>query len=201
AALAMAATVAIPWLTGRAVDQIDNGDRAGLDRLVAAVVIVALARVGLSVARRLIAGRVSLGVEYDLRNGLYAHLQELELAFFDNQQTGQLMSRLTVDLQAVRFFLGYGLIFILQSALTILIAAGVMLAINPGLAAVALAPPPFVIWVAFRYGRLNRPATQEVQQRIAELTAEAEENIGGVRVVKAFAQEERQRRRFEGRTR
>ena len=51
---------------------------------------------------------------------------------------------------------------------------------------------PFVIWVAFRYGRLNRPASQEVQQRIAELTAEAEENIGGVRVVKAFAQEERQ---------
>ena len=55
---------------------------------------------------------------------------------------------------------------------------------------------PFVIWVAFRYGRLNRPATQEVQQRIAELTAEAEENVGGVRVVKAFAQEERQLRRF-----
>ena len=64
------------------------------------------------------------------------------------------------------------------------------------LAAVSLAPMPFVIWVAFRYGRRNRPASQEVQQRIAELTAEAEENIGGVRVVKAFAQEARQLRRF-----
>ena len=112
------------------------------------------------------------------------------------QQTGQLMSRATVDLQSVRFFLGYGLIFILQSALTILIAAGVMLAVDPELAAVSLAPMPFVIWMAFRYGRRNRPASQEVQQRIAELTAEAEENIGGVRVVKAFAQEERQLRRF-----
>ena len=61
------------------------------------------------------AGRVSLGVEYDLRNRMYRHLQSLELAFFDEQQTGQLMSRSTVDLQAVRFFLGYGLIFILQS--------------------------------------------------------------------------------------
>jgi ABC-type multidrug transport system fused ATPase/permease subunit len=61
---------------------------------------------------------------------------------------------------------------------------------------VALAPMPFVIWISFRYGRRNRPASQEVQQRIAELTAEAEENIGGVRVVKAFAQEERQLRRF-----
>jgi ABC-type multidrug transport system fused ATPase/permease subunit len=61
---------------------------------------------------------------------------------------------------------------------------------------VALAPMPFVIWVSFRYGRRNRPAQQEVQQRIAELTAEAEENVSGVRVVKAFAQEERQLRRF-----
>ena len=139
---------------------------------------------------------MSLGVEYDLRNRIYGHLHSLELAFFDSQQTGQLMSRATVDLQAVRFFLGYGLIFILQSALTILIAAGVMLAVDPDLAAVSLAPMPFVIWVAFRYGRRNRPATQEVQQRIAELTAEAEENVSGVRVVKAFAQEERQLRRF-----
>ena len=81
-------------------------------------------------------GKVSLGVEYDLRNRMYEHLHSLELAFFDGQQTGQLMSRSTVDLQAVRFFLGYGLIFILQSALTILIAAGVMLAVDPRLAAV-----------------------------------------------------------------
>ena len=60
---------------------------------------------------------------------------------------------------------------------------------------------PFVIWISFRYGRRNRPASQEVQQRIAELTAEAEENIGGVRVVKAFAQEDRQLRRFDDATR
>ena len=111
------------------------------------------------------------------------------------------MSRSTVDLQAVRFFLGYGLIFILQSPLTIVIAAGVMFVVDPRLAAVALAPMPFVIWVAFRYGRRNRPATQEVQQRIAELTAEAEENVGGVRVVKAFAQEERQLRPLRPRRR
>ena len=158
-------------------------------------------RLAFSVVRRLVAGRVSLGVEYDLRNRMYGHLQSLELAFFDGQQTGQLMSRSTVDLQAVRFFLGYGLIFIVQSLLTIVIAAVVMFVVNPRLAAVALAPMPFVIWVAFRYGRLNRPASQEVQQRIAELTAEAEENVSGVRVVKAFAQEERQLRALQPRRR
>ena len=195
AAFAMGTGVLIPYLVGRTVNEIEQG---GVDLwpLALAVAGAGLFRLAFSVSRRLVAGRVSLGVEYDLRNRMYEHLHSLELAFFDRQQTGQLMSRSTVDLQSVRFFLGYGLIFIVQSALTILIAAGVMLAVDPVLAAVALAPMPFVIWVSFRYGRRNRPASQEVQQRIAELTAEAEENISGVRVVKAFAQEERQLRRF-----
>jgi ATP-binding cassette subfamily B protein len=195
AALAMAAGVLIPYLVGVTVDRIREED-ANLWPLAAAIAGAGLLRLMFSVARRLVAGRVSLGVEFDLRNRMYAHLQSLELGFFDGQQTGQLMSRSTVDLQAIRFFLGYGLVFILQSALTILIAAAVMLAVNPGLAVVALAPVPFVVAIATRYGRLNRPASQEVQQRIAELTAEAEENVGGVRVVKAFAQEARQMARF-----
>jgi ATP-binding cassette subfamily B protein len=195
AAAAMGAGVLIPYLVGHTIDEIRGGS-ADLWLLAGAVAAAGVLRLAFSVSRRLVAGRVSLGVEYDLRNRMYEHLHSLELGFFDMQQTGQLMSRATVDLQSVRFFLGYGLIFILQAALTILIAAGVMLALAPELALVALAPTPFVIWISFRYGRRNRPASQEVQQRIAELTAEAEENIGGVRVVKAFAQEERQLRRF-----
>jgi ABC-type multidrug transport system fused ATPase/permease subunit len=108
------------------------------------------------------------------------------------------MSRATVDLQSVRFFLGYGLIFITQSALTILLAAVAMFALQPALAALALFPVPFVVVVAARYGRRSRPALQEVQQRIAELTADVEENVSGIRVVKAFAAEPRQLARFEG---
>ena len=196
AALAMGSGVVIPLLVGITIDDIGKGG-GSLWPLAGALVAAGVLRLAFSVSRRLIAGRVSLGVEFDLRNRMYRHLQSLELGFFDGQQTGQLMSRATVDLQAVRFFLGYGLIFMLQAALTILIAAAVMLVVNPVLAAVALAPTPFVIWAAFRYGRRNRPASQEVQQRIAELTAEAEENVSGVRVVKAFAQEERQLRRFD----
>ncbi|HEX6024813.1 MAG TPA: ABC transporter ATP-binding protein [Solirubrobacter sp.] len=198
AALAMVCTVAIPWLTGRAVDEITAGDKDGLRLMAGAVVVVALARVALSVARRLVSGRVSLGVEFDLRNLIYAHLQKLELGFFAGQQTGQLMSRATVDLASVRFFLGYGLVFILQSALTILLGAVAMFVLDPALAALALIPVPFVVAVAWRYGRRSRPALQEVQQRIAEVTADVEENISGVRVVKAFAAEPRQLARFRG---
>jgi ABC-type multidrug transport system fused ATPase/permease subunit len=196
AVAAMGTGVLIPYLIGETIDDLGS-EGASLETLVVALVAAGVLRLAFSVARRLVAGRVSLGVEFDLRNLMYKHLQSLELGFFESQQTGQLMSRATVDLQAVRFFLGYGLIFMLQSVVTILIAAGVMIAVNPVLALVALAPMPWVIWVAFRYGRLNRPATQEVQQRIAELTAEAEENVSGVRVVKGFAQEERQIRRFD----
>jgi ABC-type multidrug transport system fused ATPase/permease subunit len=165
--------------------------------LAGAIVVAALLRLVLSVARRLVAGQVSLGVELDLRNLLYAHLQALELGFFARQQTGQLMSRATVDLQSVRFFLGYGLVFIAQSGLTIVLAAVAMFLLQPGLAALALAPVPFVVLVATRYGRRSRPALQEVQQRIAELTADVEENVSGVRVVKAFAAEDRQLARFQ----
>jgi ABC-type multidrug transport system fused ATPase/permease subunit len=198
AGLAMGATVAIPWLTGRAVDAVTRHDRGDVKLLAGAIVLAALVRVVLSVARRLVAGRVSLAIELDLRNLMYAHLQSLELGFFAGQQTGQLMSRATVDLQAVRFFLGYGLVFIAQSGLTILLGAAAMLVLQPGLALLALAPVPFVVVIAARYGRRSRPALQEVQQRIAELTADVEENVSGVRVVKAFAAEERQLGRFRG---
>jgi ABC-type multidrug transport system fused ATPase/permease subunit len=194
---AMGFTVAIPALTGAVVTAIQEGDADRVRDFGLLILGAAFGRWVLTVIRRLIAGRVSLGVEFDLRQRVYTHLQGLELGFFDRQQTGQLMSRATVDLQSVRFFLGYGLIFITQSALTIVFTAVAMFIIDPTLAAIALFPVPFVVWIAFRYGRVARPAQQEVQQRIAETTAEAEETIGGVRIVKAFAREDRQQARFE----
>jgi ATP-binding cassette, subfamily B, bacterial len=210
ASAAMVMTVLLPHLTGLAVEAIKKGgehaahhqlnlrahDRHTL--LVLALVIVGsvLARWALTYTRRMIAGRISLAIEYDLRNLLYGHFQRLELSFFDRQQTGQLMSRATVDLQAVRFFLGYGLVFILQSILTLLLAGVAMILLNPKLGLIAMAPVPFVVVISQRYGRSARPAVQEVQQRIAELTADVEENISGVRVVKSFAREPRQLERF-----
>jgi ABC-type multidrug transport system fused ATPase/permease subunit len=210
ASAAMVVTVALPYLTGRAVDALQKGaehaqhhqiaardhDRHTLLVLAIVIVGVVLIRWVLTYFRRLIAGRVSLAIEFDLRELLYGHLQKLELGFFDHQQTGQLMSRATVDLQAVRFFLGYGLVFILQSVLTLVLAGAAMIYINPELGLIAMVPVPFVVVISQRYGRRARPAVQEVQQRIAELTANAEENISGVRVVKSFAREPLQLRRF-----
>ena len=194
---AMGMTVLIPWLVGQAVNAIRAHEKPGLLPLALAIVGASILRLGLTVVRRLVAGKVSLAVEFDLRQQFYAHLQKLDLGFFDGQQTGQLMSRATVDLSAIRFFLGYGLIFITQNLLTIVLAGAVMIAINPLLALIALIPAPFVVYTASRYNKVSRPALQEVQQRIAELTAEAEENVSGIRIVKAFAREEHQLHRFQ----
>jgi ABC-type multidrug transport system fused ATPase/permease subunit len=195
--MAMGMTVLIPLLIGHAVNAIKDGDKPDLLPLALAIVGAGILRLGLTVVRRLVAGKVSLAVEFDLRQQFYAHLQRLDLGFFDSQQTGQLMSRATVDLQSIRFFLGYGLVFITQSLLTIVLATIVMIVVNPLLALLALAPAPFVILTATRYSLTSRPAQQEVQQRVAELTAEAEENVSGIRIVKAFAREEHQLHRFQ----
>lgn len=197
--LAMGVTVLIPLLIGNAVDAIAGSDldRGALMPLALAILGAGVLRLGLTVVRRIIAGKVSVAVEFDLRERMYAQLQRLELGFFDTQQTGQLMSRATVDLQSIRFFLGYGLIFLTQNLLTIILASIVMFVIDPTLAALALVPVPIVVATAARYSRLSRPALQEVQQRLAELTAEAEESISGIRVVKAFAREEHMLHRFQ----
>jgi ATP-binding cassette, subfamily B, bacterial len=192
------AVLTIPYLTGRAIDATRAGhrDRSAL-MLDAGLIVAAGALQGvLMFWRRFLAGRLSLAVEYDLRNAMYRHLQRLSFGFYDRHQTGQLMSRATVDLQSVRFFLGYGLIFFSQNVITVVIVVAALVAIDWQLALIALAISPAMMVAAYRYSRISHPVLKDVQQRIADVTTHAEENIVGVRVVKAFAQEERETGRF-----
>jgi len=195
---AMLVTVASPWLVGQGIDRVRDGDRDGITVIAVAMGALGLGRLVLTILRRLVAGRVSLGVEQDLRDTLYGHLQRLELGFFDRWQTGQLMSRATVDLGGVRFFLGYGLVFIVQSLLTVTLAAIAMLVLDPVLALVALLPAPLIVFTGHAYGTRGRPAQQAAQQAVGELTAAAEESVSGIRVVKAFAAEDRRQAAFSG---
>jgi ATP-binding cassette subfamily B protein len=194
------AVLTIPFLTGRAIDATQPGhrDRSAL-MLNAGLIVVAGALQGvLMFWRRFLAGRLSLAVEYDLRNAMYRHLQRLSFGFYDRHQTGQLMSRATVDLQSVRFFLGYGLIFFSQNLITVVVVVAALVAIDWQLALIALAISPAIMVAAYRYSRISHPVLKDVQQRIADVTTHAEENIVGVRVVKAFAQEDRETTRFAG---
>ena len=152
------------------------------------------------IGRRLISGRQALGVEMDMRNGLYAQLVRLSFGFYDRHQTGQLMSRATVDLQGVRFFLGYGLIFFFQNVLTVLSVTVVLFFVEWQLALIALAITPFLIALAYRYSHVAHPTLRDVQQKLADVATVAQENIVGVHVVKAFAQEPAEEAKFERRS-
>jgi ABC-type multidrug transport system fused ATPase/permease subunit len=164
------------------------------------ILLLGIVKAALMVGRRLISGRQALGVEFDMRNGLYSHLLGLSFGYYDRHQTGQLMSRATVDLQGVRFFLGYGLIFFFQNVLTVVFATAAMLWFNWQLALIALAITPILIVLAYRYSHISHPLLRDVQQKMADVATVAEENIVGVHVVKAFAQEPQEERKFARRS-
>jgi ATP-binding cassette subfamily B protein len=131
-----------------------------------------------------------------MRDALYGRLLLLSFGFYDRHQTGQLMSRATVDLQSVRFFLGYGLIFFAQHLVTVVTVTGVFFFYSFRLSLIALAITPVIVFVAYRYSRASHPILRDVQQKLADVATVAEESIVGVHVVKSFAQEERRLRRF-----
>jgi ATP-binding cassette subfamily B protein len=194
-----AALVAV-LLTRSVIGVIRHDDLHRLPWLVGAVVALGLARALMMAGRRLIAGRQALAVELDMRTGVYAKLVRLSFGFYDRHQTGQLMSRATVDLQGVRFFLGYGLIFFFQNIFTVLGVAIVVFAISWPLALIVVAIAPPLIAVAYRYSHVSHPLLRDVQQKLADVATVTEENIVGVHVVKSFAQEETEQAKFERRS-
>src|SRR5207342_3193141 len=198
ALISQAAQFATAFLTGGAVaNAVHGNDRHTFRLIVIAVVLVGLVRALAMMGRRLIAGKQALGVELDVRSSLYSHLLRLSYRFYDQHQTGQLMSRATVDLQTVRFFLGYGLVFFFQYVITILGAAVIMFALDWQLALVSLWIAPLLIAIAYRYSHVAHPLLRDVQQRMADVATVAEENIVGVHVVKSFAQESAEQAKFE----
>ncbi len=183
-----AAQIAVIWVTGRVVDHaIRPRDAHELWIFVWTIVGLGALKALLMAGRRLISGRQALGVEMDLRNGLYGRLVRLSFGFYDRHQTGQLMSRATIDLQGVRFFLGYGLIFFFQNILTVLSVTAVLFFVEWRLALIALAVVPLLVALAYRYSRIAHPTLRDVQQKLADVATVAQENIVGVHVVKAFA--------------
>ena len=197
-----AAQIALVWVTGRQV--IDGAllhhDTHKLWVYVGVIVALGALRALLMLGRRILSGRQALDVEMDMRSGLYAHLVRLSFGFYDRHQTGQLMSRATVDLQGVRFFLGYGLIFFFQNVLTVLSVTVVLFFFQWKLALIALAITPPLVALAYRYSHVAHPTLRDVQQRLADVATVAEENIVGVHVVKAFAQEEAEQEKFSRRS-
>ena len=195
-----AGSLSFPWLTGSVVKAIQHDERHRLPLLIGIVLAVGVAKAAATVGRRLISGNQALGVEMDLRSALYAKFLRLSFGYFDRHQTGQLMSRATVDLQGVRFFLGYGLIFFFQHVFTVVGVGVLVFVISWKLALIALAVAPVMVSIAYRYSNVSHPVLRDVQQKMADVATVAEENVVGVHVVKSFAQEQAEQDKFERRS-
>jgi ABC-type multidrug transport system fused ATPase/permease subunit len=195
-----AGALAFPWLTRDVVNAIQAKKHHEVPLLIGIVLAVGVAKALSTFGRRLISGNQALAVEMDLRSTLYAKLVRLSFGYFDRHQTGQLMSRATVDLQGVRFFLGYGLIFFFQHVFTIVGVGVLVFVISWKLALIALAVSPVMVAIAYRYSNVSHPVLRDVQQRMADVATVAEENVVGVHVVKAFAQEQAEQDKFERRS-
>ena len=201
AAASQAASIALIVITGAVIDNaIRIHDHGKLWLYIVLILVIGLAKAVFMVGRRFISGRQALGVEYDMRNALYAHLLRLSFGFYDRHQTGQLMSRATIDLQTVRFFLGYGLIFFFQHVITLVGVTAVMFWYDWRLALIGLAITPILVGLAYRYSHISHPVLRDVQQKMADVATVAEENIVGVHVVKSFAQEPSEQAKFESRS-
>ena len=140
---------------------------------------------------------VSQRVAYDLRNNLYDHLQRLSFAYHDRSRTGELMSRVTSDVDAARVFTGQGVLQIVNTVVLYVSVLALMFFLNWQLALLSLVTLPFLAVTAIQYGTRVRPLFSRMQRQWAQLTAVLQENVTGVRVVKAFAREDFEIDKFE----
>ena len=193
-------TISIPWATGRVVDEaMRPRDTNQLRYLIILILCLAIGRFAVMYLRRLIAGTMAINIEQDLRNLVYHHLLSLSFPFYDRNQTGQIMSRATVDLTALRLFLGYGILFFTQHTVSVVAVMAVLLWMNPLVALFVLVIVPPLGVLAVMYSRRSQPIVTEAQQALAHVTTQAEESVVGVRVIKAFGQEDKEVSRFRNR--
>ena len=187
-----------PWVLRFAIDDLGEDITRGKLAFYAAV-LLGLAIVGglfRFLMRRIIVG-ASRGIEYDLRNDFFARLETLPLAYFQARRTGDLMSRATNDLSAVRMMIGPAVMYSASTLMVFVIAIAMMLSIDPRLTLIALVPLPFVSISVRVFGTAIHRRFEQIQERLADLSAVVQEALAGVRVVRAYGQEAAEMARFE----
>jgi subfamily B ATP-binding cassette protein MsbA len=209
-----AATLAEPWPLKIVLDSVVKSrpghgwlhqfilSTAGTDRLAilqfAALAVLAIAFVGAicSYTEKFVTTNLAQWVMHDLRNLLYSHIQRLSLGFHDRKQTGDLISRLTSDIEAIQSFIASGLLGLLINGLTLAGMAAVMFCLSPRFTLIALSVAPVLFAVVYHYTRRIKKATREVRKKEGEMVSVIQEVLSSMRVVKAFGREEYEHRRL-----
>jgi ATP-binding cassette subfamily B protein len=192
-----AISLAAPWILKFAIDDLNAALTLEKVRRYA-VVLLGLAVVGgvfRFLMRRIIIG-ASREFEYDLRNDFFAALQRMHLGYFQHTRTGDLMSRATNDLSAVRMMIGPAVMYASSTGLTFVVAAILMLSIDPRLTLLALVPLPFVSIVVRYFGAAIHHRFEKIQEQLSDISAVTQESLAGVRVVRAYGQEAFEIERF-----
>ena len=192
------AAMVVPWLLGTAIDSaLASGVRSQLLLLAGGIIAVSLLRGLFGYGQNYLAEAVSQRAAYDLRNDFFEKLQSLSFGFHDRQQTGNLMSKATQDVEAVRFFMSMGLVRGIALVMMIVAVAAILLTTNWRLGVISMAFVPPVMWRAVVMARSLRRTWMKVQAETGEMTTVLQENLTGMRVVKAFGAREHQESRFD----
>ncbi len=191
-------TITAPQFVGKAIDAMTDKSvpNGVLKNVLLGLLFSALAGFFLFLVRQFIIV-VSRKIEFDLKNDFYAHLQTLSYTFFKQNSTGDLMSRATNDLNAVRNYLGPGIMYSLNTLFRLVFALSAMIAVSAELTFFALLPAPLLSYLVYRIGKDIHDKSQVLQERYAALTTKVQENLAGIRVVKAYTREESEMAEFE----
>jgi ATP-binding cassette, subfamily B, bacterial len=193
-------SLTIPILIQRTIDDaIDGGDESLLVPYLAAIVAVAIVRFGVNFTRRFATARIGIYVEARLRSLLYDAYLRYPRAFYDRHATGEVISRATNDIYPVRYFIGWGVVQGIQSAMMIVGAAAVLLAVNWKLALWSLASMPPIAVLTWLFAHRIFPVSRQVQAKKGNLTEASDEAVVGMEMVQAFGREDDVRTRFSGR--
>jgi ATP-binding cassette, subfamily B, bacterial len=192
-----AAMLAGPLLVRYGIDQgISRHDGAVLDRVVLGYLVAAVVAVILGRTQIRLITRIGESFLRDLRIRVFAHIQAMGMTFFDSQQTGKLVTRMTSDIDALQNLVQQGLVMFMQSALLFIATLVVLVILSPALAGVCLLSMPFVVVASLRFRRDSNDAYLTVRDRVSQTLSTLQEGLSGIRVVQAFAREDRQNEVF-----
>jgi ATP-binding cassette subfamily B multidrug efflux pump len=195
--LVSGANLATPLLIGRAIDEGIGPRRLGIIFIVVGWLVgLALARALFTFLQGYLAERASQGVAYDLRDALFERIERLSFSYYDRVQTGQLVTRLTSDVEQIRTFAGSGVVQLANAVVMLIGTTVVLLYLDWQLALVALAVVPVLAVLLVRFVGRIRPLFREVQQTLGRLSTVLQEDLVGVRVIRAFAREDYETARY-----
>ena len=188
----------LPVVLKDGVDSLTSGFQMRIVlELAAAIVGLAAIKGVFQYWMRVIIIGISRDIEYDLRNDLFRRLVELSQDFYSRYRTGDIMARSTNDLNAVRMMLGPGIMYIGETVIMLILSIGVMLHTNARLTLMAFIPAPFVSLAVVLFGRRIHVRFEHIQRIFSDISSKVQENLSGVRVIRAYAQEQAEIEQFE----